>query len=303
MRAAVLLPLLSGCLIVDTYEEGVGEVCPEMRPEALASAAGPLAVFGDQIYYERTPTTLSRISTSGGAITDLVNIEQPAITLVVDASGAYWGATDNTLTKAPLTGAIKTLIAYNLTNLTNITVDDVGLVYAAGGLFRVRHADNTTEMLAPAELVSGLAQYAGTYFFADVGLGVIRRAPPVVDLAFATYPGPVVVDDRALYYYEYGNPNDAMGAIRVMDPNGGEPMEVVSRMFSPVVSMVMDADNVFYATDVVGDYRIKQLSRASGEVKLLACNFTPDAFVYLAQDDAFVYWSDTVQIYRAPKVN
>src|SRR5262245_61529537 len=104
MRAAVLLLALSGCLIVDTYEDNPGEVCPENTPEVVTAAVGPLTISGDQIYYIRTPRALSRIATSGGAITDLTAVTDVPEWLVVDAASAYWAALTNTITKAPLTG-------------------------------------------------------------------------------------------------------------------------------------------------------------------------------------------------------
>ena len=305
MRAAVLLLLLGGCLIVETYQEDVGDVCPSEseQPDVLGGAAGPIALSGDQIYYLRTPGTIARIGIGGGAITDLVTVDPPPLWLVVDASSIYWAGLDNIIWKAPLTGAVSTRLVEGIVNLTALAVDDVGLVYAAEGLYRVRHADGVVEPLAEAQLVSGLAHYAGTYFFADVALSLIRRAPPLADLAMALYPGPVVADDRAVYYYEHGEATlEANGAIRLVTPEGGgTPIPTLENMRGPVVAMVMDADDLYFAIDVTGDYRIKRVSRFGGKSTVLACRYVPDAPVFLAHDEAYVYWSDTSKLYRRAK--
>lgn len=303
MRASVLLLMLGGCLIVEVSDENTGGVCPPEQWQVITGASGPLALSGDQIYYIRAGTALSRIATSGGPITDLAPVLGNPWWLVVDASSAYWAVYPGFIDKAPLTGGVSTAVADDITEITNLAVDNIGIVYASSGLYRIRHSDGTVEMLADGEAISGVAQYNGTYFFADVGLGMIRRTQPVVDLATARFPGALTADDRGVYYYENGMPSEteAGGAIRVIDPQGGSPVAIVENMRAPAVAMALDAENLFFATNVAGDYRILRVSRSGGQVRRLACNYSRDAPTYLALDADFVYWSDAKQIYRIAK--
>jgi hypothetical protein len=297
MRIAACAVLLSGCLIARTMDEPVEDPCPAGAPEALAAASGPFAL-ADAIYFLGANGTLSRVSFDGGVVSELTTANDHASSMAVDASHIYW-ASDTAIVRKPLAGGAELSIANGYNALSELAVDDTSVVWASsGGLDRWSKVDQTVEHLDDGSLILGLGISDGIYYYSQTHANRVRRTPPLQDLAQARFPGPLVVDERGVYYYEAADPFiEYAGALRLVPRDGGEVVTTATGL-SPVIDLASDDLNLYFATAYGVLYRIKEVSRFGGNVRTLACGPFHQQRLHIAVRDGVVFWVDGDQLYR-----
>jgi len=302
--AAVCLPLcavlLGGCLIVRTTEDQIEEPCPEWPVEALAEAAGRFVISGDVIYFVAASGTLARIPLAGGEVSELTLEPVRVNAFARDADALYWTG-DSKIVRWPFDGTPSYTLAEGYPGLTELVVDDTSVVWASAvGLQRWSKADETVTVLDDAPFVLGLGAFAGVYYYSETDGDKVWRTPPPEELALAHFPGPLVVDESGVYYYEV---NDAFvlyaGAIRHVPLDGGEVVTTIDDLY-PVLDLAMDAEQLYFVTAYGVEYRIKQVSRQGGKATTLACGSFRQERVVLDVAGDHLYWSDNEQLYRIP---
>ncbi|HEY5946735.1 MAG TPA: hypothetical protein VIV40_14630 [Kofleriaceae bacterium] len=293
MRSALCAVLLSGCLIVHADEQEIEEPCPDAKPVLLAEGRGPF-VLGDAIYFVGSHQTISRVD-YGGAISELTG-DVGATALVGDATDLYW-AGNGVIVRKPF-DAGPYVIAEGYSDVTRMVIDDTSVAWASSsGLDRWSKADQTIEHLDDASLIAGLGVWAGRYYYTDTHNDRIRRAPPVEDLAVGHFPGPLVVDERGVYYFEAGNSDELYGgALHLVPREGGIPVTTADHL-ARTWDLTEDYDHLVFATSIGAAYRIKQVSRFGGTVHTLACGeYGGMLYVGIAGD--YVYWADYYGLYQ-----
>ena len=296
MRSALAALLLGGCLVVKMHGE---EKCPTSEPEVVATGADAFAIAGDQIYYVRYHLALSRVATTGGAVTDLAPIVETLTFFAIDATTAYWVTAAGEVRTASLSGGAPQPLASLMTQIAAFAVDDIGIEYAADGLYRRRHDDGAIEQLSPAT-VFDIAAHGGRYFFTDPVAGSVRSAPPDTELVTALRPAWIVADDRAVFYYERGDPSaDSAGTLRAIPVDGGEPV-VLTDVANVALGLALDDDDLYFVTASGPDYAIHRVPRGGGDVTTLACG-SASSNLFLGVDGNAVYWSDAGALFRLLK--
>lgn len=300
-RCAAVALALGGCLIVRTHEEAIEDPCPASEPELLAEASGPF-VLADAIYFIGANGTLSRLPLDGGPVSELTTEPVRARQMAADATDMYW-IDDFTIVQRPLAGGAPTVIADGYPDLTVLAVDDTSIVWASSsGLDRFRKADQTIEHLDDADQIFGLGAWDGAYYYSDTRGEAVRRAPPVQDLIVAHSPGPLVVNESGVYFYDVAEPFAEFGGeIRLVPHEGGAAVRTV-RDQPLAVALAADGTDLMFATAREAEYRIKQVSRFGGEVHTLACGrLETQIQIYLAAAPPFVYYVDGRGLYRIAK--
>jgi hypothetical protein len=298
VRIAFCAALLGGCLIVRTTEGELEEPCPEPEPEILAESGGPFVLGDDVIYFIGVSGTLAKVPIAGGQVSELTLERVRANALALDAGALYWAA-DASVIRYPLDGTPLYILADGFPGLTELVVDDTNVVWASTmGLDRWSKLDDTVSHLSDAIFILGLSAYDGLYYYSDTHGDSVRRAPPTQELAVAHLPGPLVVDEQGVYFYEV---NDAFvlyaGAIRHMPRDGGAIETTLDDLY-PVLDLAMDAEHLYYVTAYGVEYRVKQVSRSGGEPTTLACGPFRQERIFLAVENDHVYWSDSNRLYR-----
>jgi hypothetical protein len=303
MRAAILTLLLGGCLVVRTYDERIEDSCPDARPEQLARASGPLAI-ADAIYFVSENGTLARLPRDGGPVSELTLARTNATLLAADDTHLYWPTPEGTLVRMPRTGGTPSAIASEQFDVTALVVDAERVVWAANGLHAYDKATGDVDLLATGGPIFGLDAHDGSYYFSDAGASAVRRAsvppmtPRLLDLAAATYPGPLAADSRAVYYYQAGDLGDEDGgAILLVPPTGGSPVPTAQDQLR-ILQLVTDENHVYFATIRYNQYRIKRVSRFGGPVTTLACGDYHQQALHLVHDGTSLLWSDMAAVYR-----
>jgi hypothetical protein len=296
MRAAVCAVLLGGCLIVRTTDEPVEDPCPSELPSVLAAADGPLAV-GDAIYFVGANGTLSRIGFDGGPVSELTTERVRASNLVVDTTDLYW-TSDAAVVRQPLDGRAPFAIAEGYVGFTALAIDDASVVWASdGGLDRWSKADQIVTHLDDGQLILGLGLSDGVAYYSQTSANRVRRTPPTQDLAQARFPGPLVVDERGVYFYEAADPFvEYAGALRLVPREGG-PAVTTADGLAVVLALATDDTHLYFATAYGLLYRIKAVSRFGGTVRTLACGAFEQQRVYFAVHDGVVLWADGSWLY------
>ncbi len=300
-RCAAVALALGGCLIVRTHEETIEDPCPTSEPELLAEAGGPI-VLADAIYFIGANGTLSRLPFDGGPVSELTTVPVRARQMAVDATDLYW-IDDFRIMKWPLAGGARTIVADGYPDLTALVVDDTSVVWSSRmGLDRLRKTDEEIEHLDYPGLVLGLGAWQGRYYYSATSGEAVRRAPPVQDLIMARSPGPLVVDESGVYYYEAAEPFvEYGGVIRLVPHEGGAAVRTV-RDQPLTLALVTDGEDLLFATARESEYRIKQVSRFGGEVQTLACGkLEAQVQIYLAAAPPFVYYMAGRGLYRIAK--
>jgi hypothetical protein len=300
MRSAACAVLLSGCLIVHTDEEIVDDPCPTEAPQVLADASGPFVVSGDVIYFVGANGVLSRVSIGGGPVSELSSEHVRVTSLVADGTDLYW-AGDGAILRKPLDSGPYT-IAEGYPDVSHVVIDDTSVAWASSsGLDRWSKLDETITHLDDVSLVLGLGVSDGIYYFSDRRFNQVRKTPPTIALADVYGPGPLVVDDKGVYFYSVEDPFlDHGGAIRLVPRDGGTVITTVDRV-SLVLDLASDETHLYFITVYGNDYRIQYVSRFGGEVRTLACGTSAQQRMYVAVDAEFVYWADERALYRIEK--
>jgi hypothetical protein len=155
--------------------------------------------------------------------------------------------------------------------------------------------------LDDATRVFGLSASEGQYYFSDSDLNQIRRVPPAFVVAETRGSGPLVVDDKGVYFYETEAPFvEHSGAIRLVPRDGGALITTADRI-SVALDLAEDATDLVFPMGDPNGYRISQVSRFGGEVRTLACGSAARLGMRIAIADLFVYWTDERGLYRTPK--
>ena len=239
--------------------------------------------------------------TSGGAITDLAVASGTATLLAVNTSDAYWATESGTIVRAPLSGSGAVTVLSQPFPILALVVDGAGIEWSTDGLYRMPYGSTVAETLVDTGYIAGLAAYGGSYFFVDAAARLVRRAPPLADLATIRTPVPgrsgwIAADDGGVVYFTLTDAT--IGEIRSVAPDASGA-RTVARGLSWVTQLVMDESHVFFLDSPSEDYVIQRVSRSGGDVTTLACGSGLD--VRLAQDADFVYWSDETTLYRIAK--
>lgn len=302
MRSVLLALLLGGCLIVRTNEEVVEDPCPATQPELLADASGPFTIAPDGIYFIGSTQLLARTGFEPGPISELTTDEVRAYQMVNDGQDLYW-ASDDSIMRMPLAGGAAYPIATGYSSLAELVVDDFNVVWtSSSGLIAWNKADQTITNLDITNLVVGLDAFQGVYYYSDTTNDRVRRTPPLQDLATAHFPGPLHVDAEGVYYYEAGDPFQIYtGAIRLVPLDGGVPVTTASQL-ARTLSLIADDSDLYFASAVGDEYRIKTVSRFGGTVTTLVCGHYEGEMIYLADTADHVYWADSRGLYRLQKV-
>jgi hypothetical protein len=297
MRSALLAMLLGGCLIVRTQEEVVDDPCPELQPERLVTVSGPF-VLGDAVYFIAGNGTVSRLAFDGGPVSELTTAAISTRVIAADATDLYWSRND-AIVRKPLAGGAAYAIAEGFPDVTALVVDDTSVVWASrSGLSRWDKSSKQVDTLDTAELVLGLGSFAGSYYYSDTHGDRVRKAPPATDVTEAHFPGPLVVDDRGVYFFEAGDPFvDFGGALRLVPVDGGEVV-TTAKDLAPVLALAADDNNLYFTSAYDSRYRVKQVSRFGGSVRTLACGVFVDQQVPVAVAGGFVYFADGRFLYR-----
>jgi hypothetical protein len=218
--------------------------------------------------------------------------------MAADATHLYW-TSETAIMRMPLAGSPPIAIAEGYNTLTELAVDDSSVVWASStGLDRWSKADQTVEHLDDGTLILGLGISAGVYYYSQTHGNQVRRTPPTQDLAPARFPGPLVVDDRGVYYYEAAEPFiEYAGALRLVPRDGGSVV-TTSAGLSTVIDLAADDLDLYFATAYGLLYRIKQVSRFGGTVRTLACGSFQQQRIYIAVRDGVVYWADGDRLER-----
>jgi len=296
MAALSLTACVGGCRIVDSEAP-----CPSVEPIQLSEAAGPLAVLNGSVYYFRTASTFSRVPTIGGPITDLAVVSGNATLLAVNETDAYWATETGNIVRARLDGSEPVTVLTQRYPILALAVDGTGVEWSTDGLYRLPYGTTIAETLVDTGYIASLAAHAGSYFFGDAATGMVRRAPPLVDLATIRTPVPghsgwLAADDGGVVYFTL---TDATrGEIRFVAPDGSGA-RTLARDLSWVTQVVIDESQVFFIDSPSEEYVVQRVSRSGGDVTTLACGSGLD--VHLAQDADFVYWSDETALYRIVK--
>ena len=298
MRSVALALLLGGCLIVRADEVPLDEPCPTSQPSLLAAASGPF-VLGDAIYFVGGSGMLTRLSYAGGPPAELTT--EPVLATRLAYDGALYWTTETEVLRLPVTGGAPAAIVSGYPNGSVIAVDDSHVVWATTtGLQRWSKADQMVEMLDTGDLFLGLAIYEGVAYYSVTSGELVRRAPPTETIAAAHFPGPLVVDEAGVYYYEAADPFlDHAGMLRLVPRDGGEPVTTADGL-ARVYDLASDDTNLYLATSYGDEYRIQQVSRFGGEVHTLACGdalLTPPP-LSVAADPSGVYFADGRGLYH-----
>jgi hypothetical protein len=299
--AALLGGCLSGCLIVHADEEIVEEPCPPTPPEVLADASGAFVLSGDTLYFVGANGTLSKVLISGGPISELTTEHVLATAIDADATDLYW-AIDDKIVRKPFDRAPYT-IAEGYPGITHMLVDDTSVVWAsAAGIERWSKAEQTITHLEDVGRIYGLGASEGMYYFSDAATKTVRRTPPLQDIASGLSPGPLVVDDKGVYFYDVAERYiDYGGAIRLVPREGGSSVTTATDI-TLALDLASDQDNLYFPMAFSTQYRIKQVSRFGGALRTVACGPYQSEEMFIAADGEYVYWSDFRGLYRAPKV-
>jgi hypothetical protein len=145
----------------------------------------------------------------GGAITQLGFGRCYPSRVAIDGISVYWA--DCGVSKAPLSGAGPT-VQLTSSGSGRIAVDSANVYFAAsgvgaspGGVFSVPVGGGTAQLLAQAQLVSGLAADGTNVYFADQAQGTVQYVPrsggAIVYLATGqTRPRGIAVDSSFVYF-------------------------------------------------------------------------------------------------------
>jgi hypothetical protein len=301
MRSAVLAVLLGGCLIVRTNDEIVEDPCPEGSSVLLADASGPFVLAADAIYFAGANGTLSRLPYDDAKVSELTADDIRAVRIAADATDIYWAA-DAAIMRKPIGGGAAYAIADGYTDLTELLVDDTSVVWASStGLHRWRKADETIENLDTAELILGLGVHDGVYYYSDTHGNRVRRTSPVSDLASARFPGPLVVVDDGVYFFQAADPFVEYGGSLQLVPRDGGNLVTTAEDLSRVYDLAIEDSDLYFATAYAAQYRIKQVSRFGGAVRTFACGDFQEQMLYVASDGAYLYFSDGRGLFRIEK--
>jgi hypothetical protein len=300
VRYALCAACLGGCLIVRATDDRVPDPCPNSEPELLADANGAF-VITDAIYFTGANGTLSRIELDGGPVTELTLDNTLATVLGADADYIYHTQRSD-IVRRRFDGHDATTIASGFVSVTDIIVDDTSIVWSSTtGVDRWSKADGTIEHLDDGSLIAGLGAYGGKYYYSSTHNEAVRRAPPVEDLTTARYPGPLLVDDTGVTFYQVGEEFvDYAGTIDRV-PHDGGALTTIARDLLPVTALVADATDLYFATGYAGLYRIQRVSRLGGDVTALACRPFQQQRIRIAVAGAYIYWTDGASLYRLPK--
>jgi hypothetical protein len=297
MRAVALALLLGGCLIVRTSEATVEDVCPTVEPELMSYAVGPFAISVD-VYFISANGTLARLPYDGGVPVELTRNRLDAAELAVDADAVYWAAND-AIVRQPFDGSSPSGIAVNQRYVTRLLVDDDSVVWAGSeGLLRWTKADQQVALLSESDQILGLDAANGMYFYTDARNGVVRRTPQDLLLANSSFPGPLTVTSGGVYFYELLDPvDDYAGALRLVPIDGG-PLVTTANDLTVVLQMDSDDNDIYLATALENEYRIKRVSRFGGAPRTLACGRFEDRPIRHARTPQHVWWADGNALYR-----
>jgi hypothetical protein len=301
ITAAAAAVLLGGCLIVRTHEERVEEPCPsEVTTELLADASGPFVV-ADAIYFVGASGTLSRLSFDGGPVSELTSEPVGATRLVADATDLYW-TTDTAIVRKPLAGGAPVVIADGYADLTELLVDDTSVVWASAvGLERWSKADQTITSLDTAAPILGLAAREGIYYYSHTRGDRVRKSPPIIDVTMAHSPGPLVVDEDGVHFYEVAEPFIEYGGALRFTPHAHGPSITTVTDLSLVYALARYDDHLYFATAYDNEYRIKWVSRFGGNVRTLACGTFEQRALHVASSLQYVYFADGRGLHRFDK--
>lgn len=288
--------LIGGCLIVRTEEEIVDDPCPREAPELIADASGPLVV-ADTIYFIGANGTLSRVALDGGTVSELGTEQLATNVLAADATALYW-ATETGIVRKPF-DASPQLIADGFLDIAALVVDDASVAWAsASGLDRWSKSDQTVTHLDDVSPIFGLGVSDGLHYYSAHGLDTVRRAPPIQDIAQARSPGPLVVDDQGIYFYDVDDPFAKYGgALRLVPRDGGVAVTTAENI-SLVLDLASDDSSLYFASVFDDEYRIKRVSRFGGTVRTLACGRWHQQRIHVSVLAEHVYWSDGRGLYR-----
>jgi hypothetical protein len=298
MRLALLALLLGGCLIVRTHEEVIeGDCVPTTSPQLVADAGGPF-VLADAVYFVAPNGTLSRIAFDGGLVSELTTTTLSTRVLAIDPTHLYF-ASANAIQRVPLAGGSIFTIAEGYPETTALVVDDTSVVWGSqGGLDRWLKLDESITRLDMPTAVFGLGAHDGVYYYSDTFGDRVRKVPPLIDVANAHYPGPLVVDDSGVYFYDVGGaPGPYVGAIRLVPRDGGAVVTTVQQL-ARTVALTADEHSLFFTTVYSGEYRLKQVSRFGGEVRTLACGSYDQQPFQIATTPDDVYFGDSRAVFR-----
>ena len=311
VAAATCAVLISGCLIVRKDEEVVEQPCPTTAPQLLANAGGPSFTIADKIYFVGETGVLARVPLDGGTVSELTTRHVSVDVIASDATDLYWASSattvfptaPNAIIRMPLDGSPAYEIATGYLNVTEILVDDTGVVWASStGIDRWSKLDQSITHLDDAGLVLGLGVFDGQYYLSDTRGNAVRRIPSGDTIATAHFPGPLVVDDGGVYFYEAGDPfTDYAGALRLVPRDGGEVV-TTAKDLSVIVSLAADDDNLYFTTAYADVYRINQVSRFGGTVRTLACGHFEGQLLHLTITGDYIYWSDSFTLQRIARV-
>jgi hypothetical protein len=299
--AALLGACLSGCLIVHADEEIVEEPCPAAPLEVLADASGPFVLRVDTIYFIGANGTLSKVSIDGGPVSELTTDHVIATALDADATDLYW-ATEDSIVRKPFDGAAYA-IAEGYPDITHMVVDDTSVAWASStGIDRWSKAEAAITHLDDTGRIYGFGAFDGVVYFSDAATKTVRRTPPLQDIAQGLSPGPLVVDDKGVYFYDVAERYiDYGGAIRLVPRDGGT-IVTTAKDITLALDLASDQDNLYFPMAYASQYRIKQVSRFGGALRTVACGPVHSQEMFIAAAGDFVYWSDARGLYRARKV-
>jgi hypothetical protein len=302
MRSAALALLLGGCLIVRTNDEIIEDPCPEGTSVLLADTSGPFVLAGDAIYFAGANGTLSRLPYGGdGTVSELTPEPIRAVHIAADATDVYW-ATEAAIMRKPIDGGAPFAIADGFTSVSELLVDDTSVVWASStGLHRWRKVDETIENLDTSELILGLGVHDGVYYYSDTYGNRVRRGPPGTDLAAARFPGPLVVAEDGVYFYEAADAFVEYGGSLRLVPRDGGTVVTTADDLSIVYDLALDDTELFFATAYNREFRIKRVSRFGGTVATLACGEFREQSVFVATTPQHVYYSDGNGLFRIDK--
>ena len=300
-RCGLCAVLLGGCLIVRATDDPLDEPCPTIEPERLADAYGPFAI-ADAIYFIGHNGTLSKVSLDGGLVTELTTEPIFGLAIATDETHVYTTHQEE-IVRRKLDGTEATPIASGFASVTEMITDDDSVIWAStSGLDRWIKANQTIDHLDDASLVLGLAERDGVYYYSDTHGDVIRRVPPIQDLALAHFPGPLVVDEHGVYYYEIGDQFvEYAGSIRLIPHDGGAVPAALVEDLLPVFSIARADEDLYFASGYAIEYRIKRVARTGGEPKTLACGYFEQQRLRIAVFGDYVYWSDGNGLFRMRK--
>jgi hypothetical protein len=267
-----------------------------------------IAVDEFSLYFIKQDGSLKSVPLDGGPTRELATGITDPRHIVLSEDAVYLGTSLGTVAWGPKAGGAAEPLIEGEPDIMGLAVDKTHVYFTAGDRIQaVSLADAVQEALVEDQIYPDTLAQSGGFLHWSGGpaYSSVQRVSvaggTVASLAVAPSRIVAIGADPSFVYWSRIDPELGVGTLSRALPDGADE-RVIATDQAEIFRIVGDQDNVYWSSHVDGSL---SMAPTDGGAQPYAFSFGPSGPVFLAQDEAFLYYAryEAGNIYARPKTS